>query len=70
MKAGEHGLFVIRLKNKQIVAMTSDLERARRIRTTLYTREKKFSDVMPFRARNQMEREFAKIKERGGLSWD
>ena len=60
LKPGVDGLFVVRDKNRNILATTTFLERAHKIRKVLYVRENRFSDVMPFKPRNGMEMEIGK----------
>lgn len=60
LKPGIDGLFVVRDKNRNILATTTFLTRANAIRKVLYVRENRFSDVMPFKPRNGMEMEIGK----------
>lgn len=50
-------LFVVRDKSRNIIATTPSRDRAKEIRQVMYLRERRFTDVMPFRPRNKMEEE-------------
>ena len=55
MEAEKKRLWAVRDMNRNLIAITEDEGRARKIRTILYTRDSRFSNVMPFKARNKME---------------